>query len=38
MTEDDFRTLRNWLVDHGYYCGNHAVAEALRMLADMWDD
>ena len=38
MTEEDFKALRNWLVEHGYYVGNHEVAEALRKLADMWDD
>ncbi len=38
MTEEDFKSLRNWLVEHGYYVGNHNVAEALRKLADMWDD
>lgn len=38
MTEEDFKALRNWLVEHGYYVGNNEVAEALRKLADMWDD
>lgn len=38
MKEEDFKALRNWLVDHGYYVGNHEVAEALRKLADDWDD
>ena len=28
----------NWLVEHGYSVGNHEVAEALRKLADAWDD
>lgn len=38
MTEEDFKALRKWLVDHGYYAGNHRVAEALRKLANIWDD
>ena len=38
MKEEDFKALRNWLVDHGYYVGNHEVAEVLRKLADDWDD
>lgn len=38
MTEEDFKALGNWLVDHGYYVGNHKAAEALRKLADMLDD
>ena len=38
MKEEDFKALRNWLVDHSYYVGNHEAAEALRKLADMWDD
>ena len=38
MKEEDFKALRNWLVYHGYYVGNHEVAKALRKLADMWDD
>ena len=38
MKEEDFKDLRNWLVDHGYYIGNHEVAEALKKLADAWDD
>ena len=38
MTEEDFKALRNWLVEHGYYIGNHDVAEALRKLANTWDD
>ncbi len=38
MKEIDYEALRNWLVEHGYYVGNHKVAEALRKLADMWDD
>jgi hypothetical protein len=38
MTEEDFKALRKWLVEHGYYVGNHEVADALRKLADAWDD
>ena len=38
MKEEDFKALRKWLVAHGYYVGDHEVAEALRKLADMWDD
>ena len=36
--EENFKALRNWLVEHGYYVGNHEVAEALRKLADDLDD
>ena len=38
MKENDFKALCNWLVEHGYYVGNHKVAEALRELADAFDD
>ena len=34
MNEEDFKALRNWLVEHGYYVGNHAVAEALSEKVD----
>ena len=30
--------IKKVLIENGYYVGNHEVAEALRKLADMWDD
>ena len=38
MKEKDIEALRIWLIEHGYHVGNHGVAEALRKLADVWDD
>lgn len=38
MKEEDFKALSSWLVEHGYYVGNHEAAESLRKLADMLDD
>ena len=38
MKEEDIKALMNWLCEHGYYVGNSKVAEALRKLADAWDD
>lgn len=38
MKEEDVKALMDWLCRHGYYVGNHAVAEALRKLANAWDD
>ena len=38
MKETDIKELKKWLVDHGYYVGDSAVANALRELADQWDD
>lgn len=38
MKEEDVKALMDWLCGHGYYVGSHAVAEALRKLADAWDD
>jgi hypothetical protein len=38
MKEEDIKALRKWLVEHGYYVGDSAVAESLRKLADAWDD
>lgn len=34
----DDKALKKWLVEHGYYVGDSAVAESLRKLADTWDD
>lgn len=38
MKETDIKELKKWLADHGYYVGDSAVANALRELADQWDD
>jgi len=38
MKEEDIKELKTWLVEHGYYVGDSAVAESLRKLADYWDD
>lgn len=38
MKEQDIETLIQWLVDHGYYLGDSAVAKSLHELADYWDD
>ena len=38
MNEKDIKELKEWLVEHGYYIGNSAVAKSLRELADYWDD
>lgn len=38
MEQEDIKLLKEWLVEHGYYVGNSAVAKALRELADYWDD
>lgn len=38
MKEQDIKELKRWLSDHGYYVGSHSVADALRTLADEYDD
>lgn len=38
MKEQDIKELKKWLSDHGYYVGNYSVADALRTLADEYDD
>lgn len=38
MREEDYKELKQWLVDHKYFVGNSEVAESLRKLADEWDD
>lgn len=38
MKEEDIKALKEWLVEHGYYVGDSAVAKSLHELADYWDD
>ena len=38
MSNKDVEALKAWLVEHGYYVGDSAVAESLHKLADYWDD
>lgn len=38
MKEEDIKALKKWLVEHGYYVGDSAVAESLRKIANEWDD
>lgn len=38
MKEQDIKELKAWLYAHGYYVGNYSVADALRTLADEYDD
>ena len=38
MNERDIEQLKLWLIDHGYFVGNSAVAKSLREVADWIDD
>ena len=38
MKEEDIEEFKKWLREHGYYVGSSSVAEALRKLADYYDD
>ena len=37
MQKEDFEELKEWLIEHDYYAGSSAVANALRELADYWE-